>query len=59
MIPLTLVIMRGHVVPLTSLFLGLLYHELDEIHAFEEQVVSSVPIKSFLCVSFLQIFRLD
>ncbi|KAB2606105.1 hypothetical protein D8674_005822 [Pyrus ussuriensis x Pyrus communis] len=36
----------GHVVSLASLFLGLLYHELNY----------SAPLKSFLYASFLQIF---
>lgn len=42
--------------PLAFLFLFLLYHEFDEILALEEQVVRGAPIKSFMCVNFLQIF---
>lgn len=46
----------SQVVPLASLFLGLFYHELDQLHTLVEQVVGSAPLKSFLCASFLQIF---
>lgn len=40
-IPLALAVARGHVLPLPPMFLGLLYHELDEIHNLEEQVTGS------------------
>lgn len=46
----------GQVISLASLFLELCYHELDQLHTLIEQVASSAPLKSFLCVSFLQIF---
>ncbi|KAB2608741.1 receptor-like protein kinase [Pyrus ussuriensis x Pyrus communis] len=55
-IPLALEIGQGHIVLLAPLFLGLLYCELDKIHTLEEQVTDDAPIKSFLCVGFLQIF---
>ncbi|KAB2604355.1 hypothetical protein D8674_037782 [Pyrus ussuriensis x Pyrus communis] len=38
-IPWAMVIAYGHVVPLTSLFLGLLYQELDQLYSLEEQVI--------------------
>ncbi|KAB2626329.1 hypothetical protein D8674_017989 [Pyrus ussuriensis x Pyrus communis] len=48
--------MRGHVVSLALQFLGLLYSELDEIYALDEQIAGDALITSFLRVSFPQIF---
>lgn len=55
-IPRAMAIMRGHMVLLALLFLGLLYHELDQLHTLEEQVAGSALLKSFFCARFLQIF---
>lgn len=42
MIPSAMAIAQGHIVPLAPLFFGLLCHELDEIHAIEEQIAGRV-----------------
>ncbi|KAB2597348.1 UBX domain-containing protein 4 [Pyrus ussuriensis x Pyrus communis] len=39
-IPWAIAIACGHVVPLALLFLRLLYHELDQLHTLEKQVLS-------------------
>lgn len=49
---LPMAIVHGHIVHLVPLFLGLLYHELDDLEAMKEQVFKSAPLKSFLCTNF-------
>lgn len=59
MIPSAMAIAQGHIVPLAPLFLCLLCHELEEIHAIEEQVVGRVWCAPLLVDHHFALRRVD
>ncbi|CAL8152937.1 unnamed protein product [Prunus armeniaca] len=54
--PLALAIARGSVLPLAPMFLGHLYHLLDQVQLLEKGAAGTMTVETFLNSSLLQVF---